>query len=171
MKVVEGTLTPLREVGTRVPNYLDDWPLLAQSREQLCDHRDLVLRHLSQWGLRVNWEKSKLSHVQRISFLSVLVRRRLGRLMEERAQAVLNCLSSFRGRNVVPLKRIASCETTSALATLPGPEVRYTVSGYHPAVSPPPQPWTDKAFLRAGVPLEQVSRHTVVTTDVNGLGR
>ncbi len=45
--------------------------MLAQSREQLGDHRDLVLRHLSQLGLRVNWEKSKLSPVQRISFLSV----------------------------------------------------------------------------------------------------
>ncbi len=40
--------------------------------------------------------------------------------------------------------QIASYETTSALATLPGPEVdmapRYTASGYHPAVSPLPQP-------------------------------
>ncbi len=37
----------------------------------LCDHRDLVLWHLSQWGLRVNWEKSKVSPVQIISFLGV----------------------------------------------------------------------------------------------------
>ncbi len=70
-KVVEGALTPLREVGVRILNYLDDWLILAQSREQLGDHRDLVLRHLSQLGLRVNWEKSKLSPVQRISFLGV----------------------------------------------------------------------------------------------------
>ncbi len=68
-KVVEGALTPLWEVGVRILNYLDDWLILAQSREQLGDHRDLVLRHLSQLGLRVNWEKSKLSPVQRISFL------------------------------------------------------------------------------------------------------
>ncbi len=60
-KVIEGTLTPLWEVGVN----------LAQSREQLGDPRDLVLRHLSQLGLRVNWEKSKLSPVQRISFLGV----------------------------------------------------------------------------------------------------
>ncbi len=33
-------------------------------------------------------------------------------------------------------------------------------------------PCTDLAFLRAGVPLEQLSRHTVVTTDLqHGLGR
>ncbi len=40
--------------------------------------------------------------------------------------------------------RIASYETTSALATLPGPEVGmapwYTANGYHPAVSQLPQP-------------------------------
>ncbi len=44
---------------------------MARTREQLCDHRDLVLRHLSQLGLRVNWEKSKLSPAQIISFLGV----------------------------------------------------------------------------------------------------
>ncbi len=106
-KVVEGALTPLREVGVRILNYLDDRLILAQSREQLGDHRDLVLRHLSQLGLRVNWEKSKLSPVQRISFLGVELDSvsMTARLTEERAQAVLNCLSSFRGRNVVPLKQ------------------------------------------------------------------
>ncbi len=31
-------------------------------------------------------------------------------------------------------------------------------------------PWTDLACLRAGVPLEQVSRHTVVTTDASSKG-
>ncbi len=70
-KVVEGALTPLRQVGVRILNYLDDWLILTQSREQLGDPRDLVLRHLSQLGLRVNWEKSKLPPVQRISFLGV----------------------------------------------------------------------------------------------------
>ncbi len=69
MKAVEGALTPLREMGVKILHYLDEWLILAQFREQFGDHRDLVLRHLSQLGLRVNWEKSKLSPVQRISFL------------------------------------------------------------------------------------------------------
>ncbi len=49
--------------------------------------------------------------------------------------------------------QIASYETTSALAILPGPEVgmvpRYTASGYHPAVSPLPQP-LDRPCLSMG---------------------
>ncbi len=43
----------------------------------------------------------------------------------------------------------------------------------HPVLpSPGLQPWSDLAFLRAGVPLEQVSRHVVVSTDAfcHGLG-
>ncbi len=49
--------------------------------------------------------------------------------------------------------RIASYETISALATLPGHEVgmapRYTSGGYHPAVSPLPQP-LDRPCLSTG---------------------
>ncbi len=105
-KVVVGALAPLREVGIRVLNYLD-WLILAQSREQSCGHRDLVLRHLIQLGLWVNWEKSKLFPVQRISFLCVELDSvsMTAHFTDEHTQAVLNCLSSFRGRNVVPLKQ------------------------------------------------------------------
>ncbi len=50
--------------------------------------RDLVLKHLSQLELRVNWEKSKLFPVQRISFLSVELDSvsMTASLAEERAQ-------------------------------------------------------------------------------------
>ncbi len=193
-KVVEGALTPLREVGVRILNYLDDWLILAQSREQLADHRDLVLRHLSQLGLRVNWEKSKLSPVQRISFLGVELDSvsMTARLTEERAQAVLNCLSSFRGRNVVPLKpfqrllgHMASAAAVTPLGLLHMRPLQHWLHSRVPrwawrrgtlrvGISQQCRrslsPWADLAFLRAGVPLEQVSRHTVVTTDASSMG-
>ncbi len=193
-KVVEGALTPLREVGVRILNYLDDWLILAQSREQLGDHRDLVLRHLSQLGLRVNWEKSKLSPVQRISFLGVELDSvsMTARLTEERAQAVLNCLSSFRGRNVVPLKQfqrllghMASAAAVMPLGLLHMRPLQHWLHSRVPrwawrrgtlrvGISQQCRrslsPLTDLAFLRAGVPLEQVSLHTVVTTDASSTG-
>ncbi len=53
----------------------------------------------------------------------------------------------------------ASYETTSALATAVTQQCCRFLS-----------PWTDLAFLWAGVPLEQVSRHTVVTTDASSTG-
>lgn len=43
----------MREQGIRILNYLDDWLTLAQSQDQLCEHRDLVLVHLSRLGLWV----------------------------------------------------------------------------------------------------------------------
>ncbi len=53
----------------------------------------------------------------------------------------------------VTLLRIASYENTSAVATLPGPEVGmapwYTSSVHHPAVSPLPQP-LDGPYLSTG---------------------
>ncbi len=176
-KVVEGALAPLREVGVRILNYLDDWLILAQSRGQLCGHRDLVLRHLSQLGLRVNWEKSKLSPAQRISFLGVELDSvsMTARLTEERAQSVLNCLSSFGGRTVVPLKQfqrllghMASAAAVTPLGLLHMRPLQHWLHSRVPRwawrrgalrVNITQEcrrsfsPWTDLAFLRAGVAL------------------
>ncbi len=105
-KVVEAALVPLREQGVRILNYLDDWLIHAQSRKQLSAHRDLVLKHLSLLGLRVNWEKSKLVPTQRISFLGMEFDsvNQTARLTQERAQSVLNCFKTLSGRTAVPLK-------------------------------------------------------------------
>ncbi len=105
-KVVEAALVPLRERGVCILNYLDDWLILAQSCDQLCAHRDLVLRHLSRLGLRVNWEKSKLMPTQRISFLGMELDSvsQTACLTHERAQSVLNCLKTLSGSTAVPLK-------------------------------------------------------------------
>ncbi len=106
-KVAEAALVPLREQGVRILNYFDDWLILAQSQDQLCEHKDLVLSHFSQLVLRVNWEKSKLSPMQRISFLGMELDsvNQTVRLMQERAQSVLNCLNTFKSRTAVPLKQ------------------------------------------------------------------
>ncbi len=106
-KVAEAALVPLREQGVRILNYLDDWLILAQSQDQLCEHRDMVLSHLSQLGLQVNWEKSKLSPVKRISFLGMELDSvcQTARLTQERAQSVLNCLNTFKNRAAAPLKQ------------------------------------------------------------------
>ncbi len=142
-KVVEAALVPLREQGVRILNYLDDWLILAQSRKQLSAHRDLVLKHLSLLGLRVNWEKSKLVPTQRISFLGMEFDsvNQTARLTQEHAQSVLNCFKTLSGRTAVPLKLFqrapgaygCSCgdssaqsapyENASALALWPNPEV------------------------------------------------
>ncbi|KAL0173587.1 hypothetical protein M9458_029555, partial [Cirrhinus mrigala] len=121
-EVMEADLVPLREQGICTLNYINDWLILAQSQDQLCEHRDLVLAPQP--------EKSKLSQTQRISFLGI-------ELDSERAQMVLNCLNTFESRMVVPLKWFQraygsyssghATSTASTLAPQPSPEVGVAV--------------------------------------------
>ncbi len=95
------------------------------------------------------------------------------RITEERAQAVLNCLSSFRGRNVVPLKQfqrllghMASAAAVTPLGLLHMRPLQHWLHSRVPRsawrrgtlrVGITQQcrrslsPWMDLAFLRAGV--------------------
>ncbi len=193
-KVAEAALVPLREQGVRILNYLDDWLILAQSQDQLCEHRDMVLSHLSQLGLQVNWEKSKLSPVQRISFLGMELDSvsQTAHLTQERAQSVFNCLNTFKNRTAAPLKQfqrllghMAAAAAVTPLGLLHMRPLQHWLHGRVPRwawqsgtlrvqVTPACRqtftPWSDLSFLRAGVPLEQVSRHAVVYTDASAKG-
>ncbi len=53
-KCMDAALVPLRFQGIRVLNYLDDWLILAHSREFVSHHRDIVLHHIRSLGLRMN---------------------------------------------------------------------------------------------------------------------
>ncbi len=139
-------------------NYLDDWLILAQSREQFADHRDLEL-----WD---NWEKSKLSPVQRIYFLGVEY---VGMPHGGTCPS-----SSFRGRNVVPLKQfqkllghMASGAAVTPLGLLHMRPLQHCLHyrvprwawrhgtlrvGITQQCRRSLSPWTDLAFLRTGCP-------------------
>ncbi len=69
-KCMDAALAPLRLQGIRVLNYLDDWLILAHSRET-SRHSDIVLRHILSLGLRMNAKKSVLLPSQRTVFLGV----------------------------------------------------------------------------------------------------
>ncbi len=148
----------------------------------------------SRLGLQVNREKSKLSPMQRISFLG----RELdsvnltARLSEERAQSMLRCLESLQRKRAVPLKhfqRLLGHMASSAAITPLGllhmrplqrwlhdrvPRWAWHHGTYRVSLTPSCRrtfsPWSDLAFLRAEVPLEQVSRHVVVSTDASAMG-
>ncbi|CAM4608132.1 unnamed protein product [Leuciscus chuanchicus] len=103
-KCVDAALSPLRSSGMRVLNYLDDWLVLAQSKEMLVSHVEALLRHLEMLGLRVNVQKSVLTPSQTTTFLGVHLDSvgMRARLSPERAGS--SSLGLFRPGRLVPLK-------------------------------------------------------------------
>ncbi|CAM4576079.1 unnamed protein product [Leuciscus chuanchicus] len=71
-KCVDAALAPRRLQGIRIMNYIDDWLILAQSHQLAVQHRDVVLAHMKELGLRLNAKKSVLSPLQRTTFLGVV---------------------------------------------------------------------------------------------------
>ncbi|KAI2655623.1 Transposon Ty3-G Gag-Pol polyprotein [Labeo rohita] len=140
-KVAEAALSPLREMGIRILNYLDDWLILAHSWDLVCVHRDMVLNHLAQLGLRVNWEKSKTLPAQRISFLGVeLDSMRVSGPPKTGSEAPRAHGILSRGHAT----GFDAHETAAALASYSSPQVgvasRHISSKHHTIVSPDTQP-------------------------------
>ncbi len=91
-KCLDAALSPLRASRMRILNYLDDWLILAQSRDTLLSHI------ASSLGLCVNKQKSILVPSQSITYLGVCfdsVEMRTC-LSQERLVAILFSLRYFR---------------------------------------------------------------------------
>ncbi len=97
-KCMDAALPPLRFQGIRVLNYLDDWLILAHSRELVNHHRDIVLRHIHSLGLRMNAKKSVLFPSQRTVFLGVHLDsiQMQARLAPARISNFTACLARFK---------------------------------------------------------------------------
>ncbi len=146
------------------------------------------------WAFGSTGKRSKLVPTQRISFLGMEFDsvNQTARLTQERAQSVLNCFKTLSGRTAVPLKlfqrllgHMAAAAVTVPLGLLHMRPLQHWLYGriprwawkrgtYRVQITPACRktfrPWSDPSFLRAGVPLEQVSRHAVVFTDASTTG-
>ncbi len=97
-KVMDAALAPLRLQDIRALNYLDDWLILAHSRELVSYHRDIILRHIRALGLRTNTNNSVLTPSQQTVFLGfhfdfVLMQ---ARLAPARISSFNACLARFK---------------------------------------------------------------------------
>ena len=63
----------LHQLGVRMFWYLDDWLILASSREEACWARDQVLSLCQELGIVVNPEKSTLTPSQLITYLGIRI--------------------------------------------------------------------------------------------------
>ncbi len=193
-KCVDAALSPLRASGMRILNYLDDWLILAQSRDTLLSHIDSLLIHLESLGLCVNRRKSILAPSQSIMYLGVCMDslEMRARLSRERVAAILSYLHHFREGSSVHLKEfqrllglMASASAVCHLGLLHMrplqlwlktrvPWTAWTSGRLSIAVTrgciEALAPWRNPNFFSRGAPLGLVTSRVVVTTDASTLG-
>ncbi len=139
-KVAEAALVPLRDQGVRILNYLDDWLILAQSQDQLCEHRDWCSRTSASWafgstGKRANscrcrgslfsvWSLDSVNQTARRNALSrcwtAWIHSRTGRGTTETVSEAPGAYGGCGGGHAAGA---APYETASTLAPWPSPEV------------------------------------------------
>ncbi|KAI2668514.1 Transposon Ty3-G Gag-Pol polyprotein [Labeo rohita] len=89
--------------GIRILNYIDDWLILAQSEQVVTQHRDVVLAHMKELGLRLNAKKSVLSPLQRTTYLGVVWDSTMmqARLSPARIESILTAVARVKeGRSL-----------------------------------------------------------------------
>lgn len=103
VKCIQAAVAPLRERGIRLATYLDDWLLLARTREEALSHTEIVLSHLCALGLVVNMDKSVLQPSQKIVFLGLILDSvsYAAHLSPERVRAFTDTLARFTPGTVV----------------------------------------------------------------------
>ena len=92
-------LVPLKKIlrlqNIIVSAYLDDFLILASSREEAVRHTRIVINLLQDFGFKINWAKSSMEPVKVVEYLGVMLN------LEERSFAlpeekILKILSIFR---------------------------------------------------------------------------
>ncbi len=189
-KCMYAALALLRLQGIQILNYLDDWLILASSREQVIRHRDSL--HLRELGLRLNGQKIVLTPAQQTTFLEVCLdsTSMQAHLGPARVESIQSCTARFRlGRlmsvglccRLLGLLAEASPVPLGLLHTRPflwwkksmgirpsWPSLRLLrVSG---ACLRALLVWQDPNFLRRGVSMGVVCHHQMTDASVSGWG-
>ncbi len=192
-KCMDAALAPVRLQGIRVLNYLDDWLILAHSRELVSRHRDIVLSHIHSLGLRINAKKSVLLPSQQTVFLGVRLDsvQMQARLAPARIPVFTACLARFKlGHHV----SVGTCRRLLGLMAAASPVLPLGLLHMRPFLwwmkelrLHPTVPatrlvrvsrsccrhllmWRDPVFHRSGVRMGAIHRRHMITTDASMTG-
>ncbi|XP_058634818.1 uncharacterized protein LOC131542294 [Onychostoma macrolepis] len=190
---VEAGLAPLRISGLRILTYIDDWLIIAESKEKVLQDTGRVLAHITSLGFQVNVSKSNFTPSQNVIFLGLELNSvsMPARLSQERVRSLMNCLSQFRegakvqyrtclrlqglmasSTQVVPLGLLrmrAFMKWVLSLHFSPIRDLCRSVTVTR-ACSTVLRHWESEDFYARGTPLGAVTMRKVVTTDASLTG-
>ncbi len=157
-EVCDAALAPLRLQGIRILNYIDDWLILAHSEQMAVRHRDVVLAHMKELGLRLNAKKSVLSPLQRTTYLGVVwdSTTMQARLSPARIESILTIVKTQR-------RPVTHCQAVSEAAGSDGSCVQRDT--FWPAVHETPTVVAqDQGVLPEGKPASHDQGHAAMPT-------
>ena len=181
----------LHQAGIRLHRYLDDWLILASSREQVLLALESVLQLCQELGIVVNWEKSHLIPSQRVEYLRVLFDSVTFRAspVQKRVLKLLSIGEEFLSCERQPAS--AWLELLGALASLiqliPGGRLRMRslqfclnrswdfsdhslLIRWNTDAQEDLEWWLDQSLLEAGISLHQISPQLELWSDASDVG-
>ena len=184
-RVMKPVKKALRRLGVRISSFLDDFLILARSRQEALDHTKLVIDFLQRLGFRINWKKSVSIPQKRIEYLGVLMDleamtfslpqdkvEKLLSLLEVAAspsvqRLVLESLVGFLSfaASYLPLGRLWIKPLQHWVNTHSSPLARKEWVVIDDAFREALLPWADRAFLEASVPIKVGPPSLVLMTD------
>ncbi len=191
-KCIDAALAPLRLQGIRVLNYLDDWLILAHSRELVSRHRDIVLGYIHSRPQDERQEEcAPPISANRVSGGSLDSVQMQARLAPARIPDLTACLARFKlGHHV----SVGTCRRLLGLMAAASPVLHLGLLHMrpflwwmkelrlHPTVPAtrlirvscsccrPLLMWRDPVFLWSGVRMGAIHRRHMITTDASMTG-
>ena len=126
MRVVATLVGHLRRLGLRLFYYLDDWLLVAESRDLLETHLRTILQWNRDLGFLVNWKKSSLTPQRLPSYLGAQldIPRLLARPLEHRVLALQEVILDLIKGPLATASRVAEISRPPCQLRGPSPQLQ-----------------------------------------------
>ena len=189
-RVMKPVKKALRRLGIRISAFLDDFLLLARSRQEALDHAGVAIDLLQRLGFQINWKKSVLVPQRRLEYLGVILdlEGMTFSLPPEKVEKALSLVESSTcptlrrseletlvgflsfAADFVPLGRLWLKPVQAWVNAHSSPLARHALVVTDSDLREALRPWADRSFLESSVPVQVGFPSRVLMTDASPVG-